>query len=48
MPITKGSQQLVAEATARITTRSVTEAQALMGDDHYVLVDLRDPRELER
>jgi rhodanese-related sulfurtransferase len=48
MPITKGYQQLVDEANARITTRSVAEAQALMGDDNYVLVDLRDPRELER
>ncbi len=48
MPVTKGFRQLVAEAEARIRTRSVAEAQALLGDESIVFVDLRDPRELER
>jgi rhodanese-related sulfurtransferase len=48
MTITKGYKQLLDEANARITTRTVAEAQALVGDDDYVFVDLRDPRELER
>jgi rhodanese-related sulfurtransferase len=48
MPVTKGFRQLIAEAEARIQTRSVAEAQALMEDKSVVFVDLRDPRELER
>ncbi len=46
--ITKGYKALVAEANATITTLSVSDAQALLGKDDVVLVDLRDPRELER
>jgi rhodanese-related sulfurtransferase len=46
--ITKGYKALVAEANATVTTLSVSEAQALLGRDDTVLVDLRDPRELER
>jgi rhodanese-related sulfurtransferase len=46
--ITKGYKALVAEANAGITTLSVGEAQALLGRDDTVMVDLRDPRELER
>jgi rhodanese-related sulfurtransferase len=48
MPVTKGFRQLVAEAEARIQTRSIAEAQTLLGDASMVFVDLRDPRELER
>ena len=48
MPITKGYKQLVAEAEAKIVTRSVAEAQAMLGTENIVFVDLRDPRELER
>lgn len=48
MPITKGFKQLLTEADARITTRTVDEARALQSDDNYLLVDIRDPRELER
>lgn len=40
--------QLVAEATARVRTLSVAEAQAKLDDPHVTFVDLRDPRELER
>lgn len=50
MPITKGSQALVAEASAQITTYSVAEIQARLaaGDVRLQLVDIRDVRELER
>jgi rhodanese-related sulfurtransferase len=46
--ITKGYKALVAEANAMVRTLSVTEAQALLGKCDVVMVDLRDPRELER
>jgi rhodanese-related sulfurtransferase len=50
MPITKSSQTLVAEATARITTYTVADVQARLaaGDTRLQLVDIRDIRELER
>ena len=48
MAITKGSQQLVAEASARVRGLSVNEAQALLDNETVTFVDLRDPRELER
>ncbi|MDP1684649.1 rhodanese-like domain-containing protein [Hydrogenophaga sp.] len=50
MPITKGSQALVAEASAQITTYSVGDIQARLaaGDARLQLVDIRDVRELER
>lgn len=50
MPIIKGSQALVAEASAQITTYSVAEIQARLaaGDARLQLVDIRDVRELER
>ncbi len=49
MAITKGSQQLVAEASARVRGLSVDEARTLLLDTETVtFVDLRDPRELER
>lgn len=50
MPITKGSQALVAEASAQITTYSVADIQARLasGDARLQLVDIRDVRELER
>jgi len=46
--ITKGYRQLLAEAEAQIETLSVDDVKALAGRDDVVLVDLRDPRELER
>jgi rhodanese-related sulfurtransferase len=49
MPITTSSQTLVAQATAQITTYSVSEVQARLGHDPRLqLVDIRDVRELER
>ena len=46
MPITKGYQQLVAEAMAQVTTYSVQETVAKLADPHTQLVDIRDIREL--
>ena len=46
--IVKGYKALVEDATKEIETLSVPEAQALLGDPDVVIVDLRDPRELER
>lgn len=48
MPITKSAMQLVDEAMARIQTRSVDQARALLDDPLVTFVDLRDPREIER
>ena len=49
MPITKSSAALVAEATAEITTYSVAQVRARLGSDERLqVVDIRDPRELER
>jgi len=49
MPITKGFRALVDEATAQITTYSVEQVRARMGNDPRLqIVDIRDPRELER
>jgi len=46
--ITKGYKALLEEANAAIETLTVEDAKALHGRDDVVLVDLRDPRELER
>jgi rhodanese-related sulfurtransferase len=46
--ITRGYKALLAEAEALVETVPATEAVALAGRDDTVLVDLRDPRELER
>ena len=46
--ITKGYKALLAEAEAEIETIDVAEVMALLGRDDVVLVDIRDPRELER
>ena len=48
MPITKGYQQLLAEANAAITAVEPAAALADLGEPDVVFVDLRDPRELER
>jgi len=50
MPITKGFRTLVDEATAQITTYTVAQVLARQadGDTRLQLVDIRDPRELER
>ncbi len=47
-PLPRPAARLVAEATARITTIPVADADRLLGDDTVLFVDIRDPRELER
>src|SRR5215213_1326979 len=46
--ILTGIAQLVERANAEIETVPAAEAVALAGRDDVVLVDIRDPRELER
>jgi rhodanese-related sulfurtransferase len=46
--ITKGYKALLAEAEAQIKTLDVAAVQALHGRADVVLVDIRDPREVER
>ena len=46
MPITKGCQQLVAEAMGQVKTYSVAEVAARMNDSGVQIVDIRDIREL--
>ena len=48
MPITKGFRALVDEAMGQVTTYSVQEVQARLSDPTVQIVDIRDPRELER
>ncbi|MEX1167240.1 MAG: rhodanese-like domain-containing protein [Hydrogenophaga sp.] len=50
MPITKGFRALVDEASAQITTYSVAQVRERLqaGDPRLQVVDIRDPRELER
>ncbi len=46
MPITKGYQQLVAEAMAQVKTYTVDETRAKLADPTTQMVDIRDIREL--
>lgn len=46
--ITRGYKAMLDEALAKIETLSPAGAIALQGRDDVVLVDLRDPRELDR
>lgn len=48
MPITKGFRQLVDEAMAQVTTFSVDAVRERLNDPAVQIVDIRDPRELER
>ena len=48
MPITKGFRALVDEAMAQVTTYSVDEVRARLNQPGVQIVDIRDPRELER
>ena len=48
MPITKGFRTLVDEAMAQVTTLSVEEVRQQQADPNVQIVDIRDPRELER
>lgn len=48
MPITKGFRALVDEAMAQVTTYSVEQVRERLNDPKVQIVDIRDPRELER
>ncbi len=43
-----GYKQMLAEADAAVQSVTVDEAASLQGDPQVVMVDIRDPRELER
>ena len=46
--ITKGFRQLLAEAAAKIQTKSVEEARRYLNSSEAIFVDIRDVRELAR
>lgn len=46
--ITKGYKTLLDEANELVETMSVAKAKSLIGNEDYVFVDLRDPREIQR
>ncbi len=46
--IKHGYKALLQEANAQVQALEVPDVVALLGNDDVVLVDLRDPRELER
>ena len=48
MPITKGFQALVDEAMAQVITYSVDQVRGRLTDSKVQIVDIRDPRELEK
>ena len=48
MPITKGYRQLLEEANAKVRTVTPEEAQAMSASGEALIIDLRDPREVER
>ena len=48
MPITKGFQALVDEAMAQVITYSVEQVRGRLTDPKVQIVDIRDPRELEK
>jgi rhodanese-related sulfurtransferase len=46
MPITKGFKQLVDDAMKEVTTYTVAQVQARLGQPNVQIVDIRDVREL--
>jgi rhodanese-related sulfurtransferase len=46
--ITLGYKALMAEAEARVTNVTASEAVAMLGRPDVVIVDIRDPREIQR
>lgn len=47
-PLTRSAASLVVAADARVASVSVDELKALLDDEGTCIVDIRDPRELER
>ena len=48
MAITKGYKQLLDEANAQVRTVTPEEAQTMAASGEALIIDLRDPREVER
>ena len=48
MPLTRGFRELVDDAMAVVRTISPAEAHAKLADPNVLVIDLRDPRELDR
>ncbi len=46
--ITLGHKQLMAEAEAQVSHVSAAEAVEMLGREDVVIVDIRDPREIQR
>lgn len=47
-PLSRSSAALVEEASARVRALPPEEVAGLLSDPSYLVVDIRDPRELER
>ncbi|MCA1783420.1 MAG: rhodanese-like domain-containing protein [Dermatophilaceae bacterium] len=47
-PLPRSSKALVEEASERVTARTPEQVADLLDDPAYLVVDIRDPRELER
>lgn len=47
-PLTTSSKSLVAKANERITSLPAERVRELLDDPDHLIVDIRDPRELER
>lgn len=47
-PLTRSSMDLVEQASARVRALSPQQVADLLGDPAYLVVDIREPRELER
>ncbi|HQF02357.1 MAG TPA: rhodanese-like domain-containing protein [Phycicoccus sp.] len=47
-PLPRNARTLVDEASARVPSLSVTDVADKLDDPAYLIVDIRDPRELER
>lgn len=47
-PLMKNAATLVAEANEQVETIAIAEASALLDNPRVLLVDIRDPRELDR
>jgi rhodanese-related sulfurtransferase len=47
-PLPRSSKDLVEEASARVTALPPRQVADLLGDPAYLVVDIREPRELER
>lgn len=47
-PLRRSAAQLVEEADQKVTAIAVDDAQALLGHSDWLVVDIRDPREIAK